>query len=70
VKADLDVADASAPRPRCHFHEPQYASTEVGIRLMMPIEKMRIRPNGAIAVLRAMMVGEQAFCFSVDTATF
>jgi hypothetical protein len=36
----------------------------------MPIEKMRIRPNGAIVVLRAMVVGEQAFCFSVDPATF
>jgi non-heme chloroperoxidase len=23
VKVDLDVADSSAPRPRCHFHEPQ-----------------------------------------------
>lgn len=36
----------------------------------MPIEKMRIRPNGAITVLRAMVVGEQACCFSVDAATF
>jgi len=36
----------------------------------MPIEKMRIRPNGAMAVLLAMVVGEQAFCFSVDAATF
>ncbi len=22
MKVDLDVADSSAPRPRCHFHEP------------------------------------------------
>jgi hypothetical protein len=29
-----------------------------------------IRPNGAIAVLRAMVVGEQPFCFSVGAATF
>ena len=25
---DLDVADSSAPRPRCHFHEPQTQGTK------------------------------------------
>jgi hypothetical protein len=36
----------------------------------VPIEKTRIDPNGVIAVLGGVVVGEEAFRFSVDAATF
>src|ERR1700680_4141830 len=41
-----------------------------GIGLVVPIEKMRIRPNGVMAVLGGVMVGEKAFRFFVDATTF
>jgi hypothetical protein len=41
-----------------------------GIGLIAPIEKMGIRPNGVVAVLRSLVVCEQAFRFFIDAATF
>src|SRR3954447_18906894 len=41
-----------------------------GIGLIAPIKKMRTRPNGLIAVFGGVVVGEEAFRFFVDAATF
>src|SRR5713226_7748082 len=41
-----------------------------GIGLIVPIEKMRIRPNGAIAVLSGMEEGVEMLGFFVDAGTF
>src|SRR6202030_2375707 len=40
------------------------------IGLISPIEKMRVGPNGIITVFGGLMVGEEAFRFFVDAATF
>jgi len=63
--------------PRQHQHLLKIRIRFLGVRINRGRDQtdyanreMRIRPNGAIAVLRAMVVGEQAFCFSVDAAAF
>jgi hypothetical protein len=52
VKVDLDVADSSAPRQRCHFHEPQY---HYAIYPVIALERSRLRGGRFACNTRGVM---------------